>query len=81
MVRTVPLSVVQASLAGVIPMAIDPQLLRLVDHIEVAHEREVAPGTSAVEVARMHVDMHRNSNHWDHRHDRKGNTIWGEMDA
>jgi hypothetical protein len=54
----------------------DEQLIRLVDHIEMIHEREVTPGTSPVDVARMHVDMHRLRDDWGHEHTRKGDIIW-----
>lgn len=54
---------------------VSERLIKLVDHIEMDHEREVAPGADEVAIARMHVDMHANRDDWDHIHTRDGEVI------
>lgn len=48
----------------------------LADHIEMVHERELAPGTTGLR--EMHRQMHRNADHWDHTHRADGTTVWKE---
>jgi hypothetical protein len=40
----------------------------LADHIEMDHERELAPGTTGL--LEMHRAMHRQRDDWDHTHRR-----------
>lgn len=62
-------------------MEISERLLKLVDHVEIQHEREIAPATTEVQIARMHVDMHRQgdeSEQWNHVHKKDGEVVWRE---
>ena len=44
------------------------KFITLVDHCEMDHEFEVAPGTTFEQLRAMHADRHRMGDHWNHTH-------------
>lgn len=51
-------------------------LLDEVDHIELVHERELAPGTTGI--AAMHRQMHAARDDWGHSHRPDGSVTWDD---